>query len=62
MKWYKKGDLLYANSAKTQGIVYIINLFKKQMYVYQGRKQVYFTDNSDEVNRFLFEFGYDYWS
>lgn len=61
MKWYKKGNLVYANSAKIPGIVYVVNLKKNQMFIYQGIKQLYFTDDYDEINRFFFDFGYEFW-
>jgi len=51
MKWYKKGCLLYANS-KIPGIVYIVNFIKDQLFIYQGRKKIYFSDDSDEISRF----------
>lgn len=61
MEWHKKGVLVYANSAKIPGIVYIVNLWKNQMFIYQGCHQIYFTDSFDEINRFFFEFGYEYY-
>jgi len=60
MKWYKKGCLLYANS-KIPGIVYIVNFIKDQLFIYQGRKKIYFSDDSDEISRFLMEFNFDFW-
>lgn len=61
MKWHKKGVLLFANSDKIKGLVYIVNWVKKQLFIYQGKKKVYFSDDKDEVNRFLMEFDFDFW-
>lgn len=61
MKWHEKGNLVYANSDKKQGIVYIVDLKRNQLFIYQGIKQIYYTDSFDEINRFFFEFGYEYY-
>lgn len=61
MKWRRKGCWLYANSQENIGVVFIINTFRDQMFIYQGRRQVYFTDSIDEIKRFFLEFGEEYY-
>jgi len=56
MKWYKEEGRIVAKSDKINGLKYIIDFEEKLLYAVYNDEVIYFTDDSDEISRFVSEF------